>query len=301
VSSNKFFVKSEVLETLHLNGKSYERHLAAVDNALRSSQEAVFEDGVRFSRVATFEDHVFVVSEDGRFGLVMLERNDGELVVQRWSEVDLPVVKEENVWEHVEEEVGKAVSSFLEGDSEAAFDRLLEVASLVPPKPPSEMELVEGLIEAHLGSERPWLSLIEDKRGAIESFLSDGLDECEASEIKYFRGIAGKSEYTSVVEYAEKLVEGLDELLATVGCSLEQLSERAAFSGGLEDSFEAFCEDLALNLDDVRRSLREASQQLQEEAALSRLCKATAERLPDLDVAVQFIAAVAQRWEAAGE
>lgn len=292
-STQDRFVSTETVRSL-LSG-SFESRIGDAHMALERHQADIFEDGVQFHLVATFEHRALVATDDGRFAEVIFEGSPWTLVEVR--PIEVPTVSEAEVGTSTFESAKRAVDAFFGGRLDEAMLLLEAVARRTPAL--TEEQVVDRVIRG-LSTPRPWRAVYATKQGLFESAEPAGNSSFEPvlSEILEASDAVDEADTIALVgQEFRKLAEGLDDLLAGVNASLESMSSEGTFTDAedVADPLRAFAMDLEDDLAGLVRLVENASGRLSSPVQMARLYDALAREFPAYEHVGSFLRKAAER------
>lgn len=284
------FVPAEALRPI-LSG-SFEAKIGDVQHAIERNQDRIFEDGVRFWTVGTFEDRAIVASEDGRF--LDLSFDGSDLVDSK--PLEIPIYRGEDAEYFRIRDAMRAVRLFAEGNESAAMELLEAIAPHCPPL--TDEQRVDRMVEA-IKRPRPWRQAYEAKSSEFEAVAGevDEAFEPGLTELLEHQNAGTDAETLLLVrQEVRKLAEGLDDLASSVNASVEGITEGTSrLEDGLGDALVSFGRDLADDLEGLGRLVEDATLGLSCPEQLSRLYDALALEFPAYQVAGGFLQGVADK------
>jgi hypothetical protein len=282
----------------HLTRGSFERLIAKLEEAL---QDYPLFEGASSYVLGTFSGHAIVASDEGACARVKYEDLGDTIEVLEHELVELKSYDTSEVSEFLEDESRKVLDLWTRGRLTEATERLrslVEVSDKV--EPVSESDLMQSWLQT-LTQDRPWTTLLDEKRGEIEGALAEttriGLHR------KFHRLYDGSTSKKDLEPYRGLVTSDLGDLkesLTTLIRNTQNASETASAqaarfeAGNAVSALVAFSEDLLEDLARIDRIASEATKHVSDVANLSQLHDLIEARLTDAQIATDFVDTLAK-------
>jgi hypothetical protein len=266
---------------------------------------------VDVARLATFQSHVLVGTEDGQYFKAKYEDVNGRIKMGLPERLDVPVVESSNAGDYIREYALGAVDAILAGNKTESRERLLALVKLEEAVETGEESLTD-IIRNHLNqTSRQWRSIYSEQKEAISAEIKDLAEafvarKVDAKYVPLYDGTIPEEKFESyrdavgmdlgvIADRLDKVQTGAETAFLPFAESIANVT-RTAEDDQVLQQFESFANDYFEDLQEAREHLAFALKNEQCVMCLGQIHDALAEALTDYEIAGTFVEHMSKRF-----